>query len=125
MLLPLLLLVGCMESISIQVDTPPCENYDFDNPPEDGLEANLNEGDWQVYRVGVFQGCDDIFDPEVQGNGRSITVREYWVEQTEDDCELCFFPSIFIQDPASGVYEVEWYEGDATEPVDVLTFEVG
>ena len=124
MVLALLLLVSCMESISIQIDTPPCENYDFDNPPEDGIEVHQEGGDWYAYRVGVFQGCDDLFDPDVVGEKRRITVYEYWDARTEADCELCFQPTIILEQPGPGTYEISWYEGDQAEPIDVVTFEV-
>ncbi len=124
MVLTLLLLVGCTESISIQVDTPPCEDYDFANPPEDGIEVSQEGDDWHVYRVGVFQGCDDLFDPIIEGERNVISVYEYWNERTEDYCFACFYPTIVIEQPKEGVYEVGWYESGGATTIDVVSFEV-
>jgi hypothetical protein len=124
MMLLIALIAGCATDISIQVDTAPCTNYDFDDPDQEGIEVSSLDGDWYVSHKGVFQGCADIFDPEVTGNGRVITVREYWESRTEDDCELCFAPTIILEQPPSGRYEIGWYVGEDSAPVDVVEFEV-
>ncbi len=119
-----LLLAACASDVSIQVETAACTDYDFADPEAEGIEVSTLDGDWYVSHTGSFQGCDDIFTPQVDGAGRAITVREYWDTRTEDDCELCFAPTIILERPPLGDYEVGWYLGTEDTPVDVVSFEV-
>jgi hypothetical protein len=124
MFLALLLLAACGSEISITVETAECTDYDFDDPQEDLIESVELDGDWYISHKGVFQGCVDLFTPEVAGKGRTITVREYWEPRTLDDCTLCFAPTIIVEQPPPGSYEVSWYLEDEEEPIDVVVFEV-
>ncbi len=124
MYLALLLIIGCGAEIPIAVETAECTDYDFDDPEAESIEASEVDGDWHISHKGVFQGCADLFDPEISGQGKVITVREYWEARTEDDCTLCFAPTIVLEQPPSGSYEVGWYMGDESSPIEVVTFEV-
>jgi hypothetical protein len=124
MFLTLMFLVACGVEIPITVETSACTDYDFDDPEAEGIEVSSLDGDWYVSHKGVFQGCADVFDPEISGQGRAITVREYWDARTEDDCLLCLAPTIVLEQPPAGTYEVGWYIGESNSPVDVVSFEV-
>lgn len=124
MFLVFLLLAGCASEIAIQVETATCTDYDFDSPEADGVEVSELDGDWYVSHKGVFHGCADLFDPEITGKGKVITVHEYWESRTTDDCEVCFAPTIVLEQPPAGSYELGWYVGDSSSPVEVVSFEV-
>ncbi len=124
MFLALLLALGCGSEISIVVETAECTDYDFDAPETDALEVTEVDGDWHVSHKGVFMGCADIFDPDISGQGRKITVDEYWDVRTTDDCTICYAPTIVLEQPPAGNYEVSWYDGTSGAEVGVLEFEV-
>jgi len=124
MFIALLLIVGCGSEIAIQVETAECTDYDFDAPETESMEVTSVDGDWMVSHKGVFQGCADLFDPDIAGKGKVITVREFWEARTDDDCTLCFAPTIVLEQPPPGSYEVGWYDGDSSSPLDVVSFEV-
>ena len=124
MFLALLILVGCSAEISILVETAVCTDYDFDDPDAEGIEVTNVEGDWHVSHKGVFHGCADVFDPDIEGRGKVVSVREYWEERTEDDCTVCFAPTVVLEQLPPGNYEVGWYVGEDATAVEVVTIEV-
>jgi hypothetical protein len=124
MYLAFLVLLSCGTEISIQVETAECTDYDFDDPEAESFEVTEVDGDWHVSHKGVFEGCADVFDPEISGKGRAITVREYWEARTEDDCTICYAPTIVLEQPPPGNYEVGWYEGEGASALEVIEFEV-
>ena len=118
----LLVLVGCVNTIPIEVEFPTCTDW---TPGAEGvIEASERDGDWAVTHTNVVRGCDDTFEPEVVGDGRILTVHELWNTLTEDDCTVCFEPTIVLIDPPPGAYELGWYEEGEEVPVDVVDFEV-
>lgn len=124
MILALFLLIGCGSDVAVLVETAECTDYDFDAPENESMEVTAVDGDWHVSHKGVFHGCADLFDPDISGKRKVLTVREYWEERTEDDCTVCFAPTIIIEQPPAGSYEVGWYVEDASSPYDVVSFEV-
>ncbi len=122
--LALLVLLGCGSEISIMVQTAECTDYDFDDPQAESFELTSLDGDWHISHKGVFHGCADLFDPEVTGKGRRVTVREYWEARTEDDCTICYAPTIVLEQLPPGSYEVEWFVGDEDEATEVVSFDV-
>ncbi len=124
MFLALLFLVACGSEVAIVVETAECTDYDFDSPEADSIEVTVVGDDWHVSHKGVFQGCADMFDPDIAGKGRVITVREFWDPRTEDDCTVCYAPTIILESPPPGSYEVGWYVGESASAVDVVSFEV-
>ncbi len=120
----LIALAACSDQVSILTETAACEDYNFVDPEVSSVELTQEGEDIHISHTGVFQGCDDLFRPEVEASGKVIFVREFWESRTEDDCELCFAPTIIIEAPPPGSYEVGWYEGDANVALEVLAFDV-
>jgi hypothetical protein len=115
-------LIGCANTVQIEVEFPTC--VDWTPGTESTIEAVEDGGDWRVTHTNVVRGCDDIFEPDVVGDGKILTVHEYWEALTEDDCTVCFEPTIVLVAPPRGRYELGWYEEDAAFAVDVVDFEV-
>ncbi|MFH1469367.1 MAG: hypothetical protein ABIO70_33590 [Pseudomonadota bacterium] len=118
----LIALAGCSNTVQIEVEYPTCVDW---TPGEEGaIEVAQDGDDWRVTHSSVVQGCDDAFDPDVVGDGKILTVHEHWEAQTEDDCTICFDPTIVLIDPPRGSYELGWYEEGSVDAVDVIAFEV-
>jgi len=103
----LLLLMGCGD-VSITYDTLPCEDWDFENG-ESSFEHDTTGGDIVVWRTGVIQGCDDAFEPIIEGDGDIIRITEGW-SSGGGDCELCMTPTVTVMDPRAGEYEIYWFD---------------
>ena len=104
-----------------------CEEFDFENPSEEGLELQSSDGAipaFSVVHTGVEGACDAEFAPETMVEGREISVREFWVEGDVEACTICWSVGIEIKDPPQGEFEVVWYLGDSAESYGQVTFEV-
>ena len=124
MVLLLPLLMACSDvRIVVGHETNGCVDYDPDNPPAEALVVEASGTSMLVYRDGVEETCDSLFEPELDLNGNRVIVREYWSEGFAD-CSVCFNPTLVISDPEPGAYEVEWYVGDNSVPFDNVGFEV-
>ena len=118
------LLFGCSEvRIVVGHETNGCADYDPDNPPDEQLVVQEADLSMLVYRDGVEETCDSLFEPDLELEDNRVLVREFWTEGVAD-CSVCFNPTIIIKDPDPGTYEVEWYLGDNAVPFDNVEFEV-
>ena len=130
-------LSGCAQ-VALAPLTSVCTDYDFDDddsatfvvradtdadgaPDSDVLTAG---SDIHVSRVGMFMGCEDVFVPELAGGGRNVEVREFWEENTDGDCSLCFAPTVVLSSAPAGKFSIGWFDGYADEPVGTLEFRV-
>jgi hypothetical protein len=135
--LALVFSVGCAQ-VSLSPSTSVCTDYAFgDEDAEQFLVQADTDGDGYgdsesltagsdivVSHLGVFMGCEDVFAPEISANGRNIVVREFWNDQTDADCSLCFAPSVTLESAPASRFTVSWYEGYADDASAELEFRV-
>ena len=108
------LILGCgAGDVTLSTDTPPCENWDFDNPEEPSLSVELDGDRLVIQRVGVYQAEDAIFDPEIIADGQIIAVYEGWVSDSGGDPDYCFSPVVYADPERPARFTVEWFgEGE-------------
>ena len=108
------LILGCgAGDVTLSTDTPPCENWDFDNPEEPSLSVELDGDGLVIQRVGVYQAEDAIFDPEIIADGQIIAVYEGWVSDSGGDPDYCFSPVVYADPERPARFTVEWFgEGE-------------
>lgn len=108
------------DRVVVAVSQPGCEDYDFENPPTEALERVDDGPDLSVRHVGVIASCDAVFEPDVNSEGDTIEVHEYWIGDDPDStCTVCWSPTVTLQDAPKGRYDFRWYEGDT--PFDTLS----
>lgn len=125
MIATLVLLAACgTEEIVVSHDAPGCENVDPEHPPRETLEVEQDGVSWHVIHYGVFEACSAEFDPEIETDGRVVTVREIWLDAEDDSCTTCFAPRVTLKDPPPGKYGVFWYVDEGDVPFDNVSFKV-
>lgn len=113
----LLSLLACGQSITVDVQTDGCENFDFDNPQDSSIQQSWEGGgNANVWRTAVvLEGSNLAFDPKIEASGASIKVTELFTGEP-DGTSFCYQPTVLIGGITSNV-EVQWFtEDDAAVP---------
>lgn len=109
-------LAGCTDSLEIAVTQDRCEDVDLDDPDDPELVAEqVDQGTW-VYRTYGFAAPMALFVPDIVVSGRTIELREYWEDDDPQANEVCWFPGMMIMEREASRYTVEWYDGDDAAP---------
>jgi len=117
------LALGCNNEVTVGYEAQPCLDWDFDDG-ESGFEVEQADGEITISRYGVIRGCDDEFEPLIDGDGTTVRITEAWTS-AGGDCEVCFTPTVRIYDARPSDYDVFWFdESSAVTPVWSETIEV-
>ena len=120
-------LVACggNKVLDISVEQQGCESLSQDEEPISVLVRKDEGKNITIYRDWVFISSTAEFDPEFVQDGKDIEVREYWTDEGSDtSVETCFRPTIVINDPESGKFNLFWYLGDDGTPFDNLQIDI-
>lgn len=120
-------LVACggNKVLDISVEQQGCESLNQDEQPASVLVRKDEGKNITIYRDWVFISSTAEFDPEFVQDGKDIEVREYWTDEGSDtSVETCFRPTIVINDPDSGKFNLFWYLGDDGTPFDNLQIDI-
>ena len=110
-------LLGCAD-VHLSTEQPTCVDVELDGEPE---LISTEDGDDLIFSKTIsLAGNHDVFDPDINFEGRTLRVREYWTASTETTAELCFSPAVRLADPPGGKYEVWWFDGDEGTPWSIL-----
>jgi len=104
-----MILAGCGGTLVVEVTQDECASAGGE--PE--LVVERAGADVLVYRTGAEVGEYDVFDPEVEVSGKTITVHEYWDEDPGSAQLVCAEPGIRLVEPLDRRYTVEWLDGDS------------
>ena len=111
----IMLVLGCVQELEITYYGDGCTDWSFEEGVEPVVVVEKVGDDILMIRKGVAQQCDASFQPEIVAQRSLIQVFEYWeVPEDADDCESCFFPTVQLQSPGKGDYELQWFEGDSS-----------
>jgi len=119
----MLLTLACSNEVTVGYETLPCEDWDFDEG-EERFDVEQSADEISIGRYGVIRGCDDEFEPQIEGDDTTVRITEAWTS-TGDDCEVCYTPTVRIYDARRGEYEIYWFdESSNVTPVWSETFDV-
>ena len=126
MLLFALLLNGCSRDIQLTYYTDVCTDWDL-NQTEAELRVEDDGMDIVVTRMGVERPEGSKFQPQIQANGWKIQIIENWdVLDEVVGPDLCFGPTVVMEDPPSGDYTIQWFDRPGViTPVHQETISVG
>ena len=124
-LFPLLGLLACNKAVTIASEAPGCTDYDPNDPPASEIFVEQQGGDVYIRHEGAFAACNGVFKPDVVQEGQTIEIYEVWLRNdTIDECESCFVPTVIFKDAARGRYEVSWFVEGVDIPLDTVSFDV-
>ncbi len=122
--LPVFSLLACGQTITVDVQTDGCEDFDFDEPAESEVGSSWEgDGNASVWRTSVvLEGSNLAFDPKIEASGASIKVSELFTGEP-NGTSFCYQPTVLIGGVTSGV-EVQWFtEDDAAVPFTTIKVE--
>lgn len=122
----ILALFACSGSVTLEPAQDGCSDFDYNDPAESKLVAELGDGSAVVRRTNVLLETTGLaFDPEIVPDDRVINVYEAWVvlEETGEG-PFCYAPEVQLRE-GSGAFQVRWFleEGDST-PFDTVEVEL-
>ena len=128
-----LLIAACFSAFScggdkvldISVEQTGCESLSQDQDPASVLVRQDQGSNITIYRDWVFISSTAEFDPEFSQDGKDIEVREYWNDDGGSaSVETCFRPTIVLNNPDSGKFNLFWYLGDEGTPFDNMQIDI-
>jgi len=112
----LALVLGCgAGNVALSWDTPPCENWDFDNPEDPSLDVSTDGDRIVIQRIGVYQAEDAVFDPEIIADGSVIAIYEDFNSQSEGELDYCYSPVVYADPERAAKFTIEWFEDGANQ----------
>ena len=119
------LLLGCKTDIQLTYYTDVCQDWDL-NQPDPEMRVEKVDGDVVVPRMGVEKPCSAVFRPTIQAAGWRVQIFENWEIGEDDECNLCFGPTVVLETPPDGDYTIQWFPGpNVIKPVHEETVVVG
>ncbi|MBO87576.1 MAG: hypothetical protein CL927_19675 [Deltaproteobacteria bacterium] len=116
---------GGAKVLDISVEQQGCESLDQGEQPPSALVRKDQGNNITIYRDWVFIASTAEFDPEFAQDGKDITVREYWNdEEGGSGVETCFRPTIVLNNPESGKFNLFWYIGGDGTPFDNMEIDI-
>lgn len=115
MIIALVLACGAGD-VTLSTDTPPCEDWDFDNPEDPRLDVYLEGNRVVIQRIGVYHAEDAVFDPEIIADGSVIAIYEGWISESGGDPEFCYSPVVYADPERPAKFTIEWF-GDGENTV--------
>jgi hypothetical protein len=103
----LALLLSCADT-SFYLHSEFCQDWTPGSEPE--LQVTLTELGFDVTRVGVEKACDSIFSADITVDGKEIRITEVWDYGDDDGCDVCFAPSVQVEDPPNGTLTIRWFD---------------
>lgn len=121
-LVSLLGAAACASPLSTTASWTGCEDYDFDDPAEPELVAEVIGSEVVVSLTSSLQPSDSDFDPEVTSDGKRVEIREAWTGGESDE-DFCFSPQVSLEG-ARGKLQVYWFRPGDEVAFDNLQVEV-
>ncbi len=122
-LLPALLLGCAPQTLTFVLSEGDCTDVDFNTREDPVLVHDISDAGDIVYLNYVWLPDDSEMNGEVTSDGRRIDVREAWIEGSSDT-EACFAPTLTLEDPPKGQYQVFWFRDDSDIAYDSVLFEI-
>lgn len=118
-------LFGCVGNPELASSTTGCSDYDFDDVNPSTVQSDVDGDVADVWRTYVERdNLDDVFDPEMSGDGDVVEIRERWTAGS-DGVATCLEPHVQISGFGAPI-EVRWFTEENTGvPVDTLELEPG
>ncbi len=121
-LVSLLCTAACASPLATSTSWIGCEDYDFDDPADPELVAEVIGSEVIVSLTNVLQPADSDFDPEVVSDGKRVEIREAWTGGAAED-DFCFTPQVSL-DGARGKVQVYWFRPGEDVAFDNILVEV-
>jgi len=93
-----LAILACGNSVLVETNTAPCENWDFDSSEASYELVEDGAGAFTVRRDGHLGACDDRFAPEIDARGTEIVVKESWTGGDDASCSTCLVAMVTVTD---------------------------
>lgn len=107
-----LLLIACGDEATLSVSHTQAACADPDVEESFSIVKSQDETITATHD-GVVEACSAAFAPVVDYADGVLTIREYWEDGADVDCDACFTPTVEVSPFSEREIEVHWVIGDA------------